>query len=946
MTEQMNPTNRISTLLDGLRALSSALPDSLAPADADLPALLAYAVDGGVVRFEAAAPSTRELALAYAYRWFLTDPSYLTSVGSVQVSSETIERLYSAAFSLDASVDLSPVRSAILRFAANDPRDEAQSWAQLIADIPLSRVSFNLVDADFKALCDRGPSARRTEPSPCIYVHHTPVPLISWSTADLNADAMNLAGALAVLRRSLAFLPMDSDLAAQVGRGCGNLAQSLLTGDGKLHDKVIAWTCKLALVQRKSELAKLFDGMEPPPGLWDLIPSALQAAKITRAFDNFRGNTDVNDRDLNAIVTSADSLSRHLVVSCEKEPFEIRILPAADTEFPIDMSGVPTWMRANFAARATISLCQGSPELVDAAIAGGEVLAALTDEWRRAPSPLNRLRLRTLEEVSRQFRSDGLSVNDAASLEAYARQAPLFRLVEAPSSVDLEAVVLDDTHPLSMGPVDKKGLGIPQNDAELAAVELLPDLPDAGTIPTAVADASLELLNAVQSSGSTWRLLRPTSDRSLPVIAHKKCGVAVIVPMQGLAVRDPISGRWMSTTGEIDVAGMLAEARETITSTAKLAPECVRAFVWFLDAVELCDPAEGVVTGKASDVLTAVAATLGRSPAADEFLDDVFQRFIREDEDRPKPAKRSRVSSLPKGTATASPAASAHPGVVVLPSLGKGTSKLQKEIRQEWDDFAGREVQLVRADDLQAALRTLNSEFPHLVEISTRLMEEAAHQPHVRFRPLLLVGKPGAGKSHYAKRVGEVLGTPWKLIPCGGMADGSFGGTSQQWNSGRPSVPLATIRQTDVANPLLILDELEKAGQDRHNGSLLDVLLAMLEPSTSTSVTDPYLEAPVDLSHVTWIATVNHLDLVPGVLYDRFRVIEVPEPGAEHLEPIARSMVRAISNDRGIPEAWVQDLDGFELRAVADVWKGGSLRKLRRVLEAVLTARDKSATRH
>ena len=143
-----------------------------------------------------------------------------------------------------------------------------------------------------------------------------------------------------------------------------------------------------------------------------------------------------------------------------------------------------------------------------------------------------------------------------------------------------------------------------------------------------------------------------------------------------------------------------------------------------------------------------------------------------------------------------------------------------------------------------------------------------------------------------------------------------------------------------VASPGIILDELEKAGSSRHNGQLHDVLLGMLEPASSTEWHDSYLQAPVDLSHVVWIATANSLDGIPVPLRDRCRILQVPAPGPEHLQVLAPALLRQACQARGLDARWASPLDGVELQAVAEAWPGGSLRRLARLLDGVLAARD------
>jgi ATP-dependent Lon protease len=144
----------------------------------------------------------------------------------------------------------------------------------------------------------------------------------------------------------------------------------------------------------------------------------------------------------------------------------------------------------------------------------------------------------------------------------------------------------------------------------------------------------------------------------------------------------------------------------------------------------------------------------------------------------------------------------------------------------------------------------------------------------------------------------------------------------------------------------LLLDEIDRAGSSRANGRFADSLLLFVEPETSKAHLDPFIQAPANLSMVNYIATANsELDL-PQTLRDRFRLLRIPEPKAEHLPMLARTLAREIAAERGIDPAWPSDLDSFELDVAARLWPGGSIRRLRSIVEIILIHRDTLALRH
>ncbi len=141
------------------------------------------------------------------------------------------------------------------------------------------------------------------------------------------------------------------------------------------------------------------------------------------------------------------------------------------------------------------------------------------------------------------------------------------------------------------------------------------------------------------------------------------------------------------------------------------------------------------------------------------------------------------------------------------------------------------------------------------------------------------------------------------------------------------------------AGPGIVLDEIEKVGASRHNGNAHDVLLSFFERQSNASFFDPHLQADCNLSHVSWLATANSLDGVSAPLRDRCRIIMFPEPGVEHLAVLAPRVMLELLADQGLDARWASPFDDVELDALASAWPGGSIRKLRRLVEGVLAAR-------
>ena len=235
---------------------------------------------------------------------------------------------------------------------------------------------------------------------------------------------------------------------------------------------------------------------------------------------------------------------------------------------------------------------------------------------------------------------------------------------------------------------------------------------------------------------------------------------------------------------------------------------------------------------------------------------------------------------------------------------------------------------------------------PWLRPIFEVLAADLVGAPFAWTRPTALVSRPGTGKTAAIRAVARGLGLALRVYNAAGAADGSFGGTSRQWATGRASIPLQAILQEGVANVMIGVDEIEKASLDRRNGALSDTLLPYLERESSKAIFDSYIEANVNLSAVSFLVTANSMEGVPGPLRDRLRILEVPAPGREHLPVVAANLVAEIRAERGLDAVWMPDLDGDEIALLAKHWKGGSLRPLRRLVETMLASRDRLAPRH
>jgi ATP-dependent Lon protease len=255
---------------------------------------------------------------------------------------------------------------------------------------------------------------------------------------------------------------------------------------------------------------------------------------------------------------------------------------------------------------------------------------------------------------------------------------------------------------------------------------------------------------------------------------------------------------------------------------------------------------------------------------------------------------------------------------------------------------------LIEVGSLSKVRNILLFEFPYASDAIDFALLDLVGRVTVRLRPLLLVGEPGGGKSRFARRLGEeLLGVAGIWRTDASRADGaSFGGTDRRWYTAEACHPFLAIARAGIANPLVLLDEIEKAATRADYGRLWDCLLGFLEGETNVRYPDPALQTNLDLSQVSYVATANTLDPLPPAIRDRFRIIEFPTPSADDLDALLPPVLAEIARERGLDRNWVPPLDGSEYAAVRKYWHGGSVRRLRRIIEAILRERDLRSARN
>jgi ATP-dependent Lon protease len=248
-----------------------------------------------------------------------------------------------------------------------------------------------------------------------------------------------------------------------------------------------------------------------------------------------------------------------------------------------------------------------------------------------------------------------------------------------------------------------------------------------------------------------------------------------------------------------------------------------------------------------------------------------------------------------------------------------------------------------RSDDnleLARARQVLDEDHFGITKVKERILEHLAVlklNPEAKAPILCFVGAPGVGKTSLGQSIARALGRKFERMSLGGLHDeAELRGHRRTYIGALPGRLIQAMRRAGFANPVLMLDEVDKLGRD-FRGDPAAALLEVLDPEQNKSFRDNYLDLPFDLSKVMFVTTANSLDTIPAPLLDRMEILRLSGYSEEEKTEIAkRYLIPRQLKQTGLTAEQVQITDAALKKIISAYTREAGVRRLEQAIGRVV----------